>query len=65
MSVVVNTRENPDGQDILRLYLKGSPEKVHEMCDQSTLPSDYQDVLDLYTSKGYRVIALAYKNIDE
>lgn len=34
------------------------------MCDPASLPTDYQDVLDLYTSKGYRVIALASKNID-
>lgn len=57
MSAIVKNHE--DGS--FRLHLKGSPEKVQELCMPHTLPNDFQEVLDLYTVKGYRVIALASK----
>lgn len=41
--------------------MKGSPEKVCELCDASTLPENFTNVLDSYARKGYRVLALAQK----
>ena len=44
-----------------RVFCKGSPEKIETISDPSTLPTDFHKVLDSYTEKGYRVIALATK----
>jgi len=57
MSVLV--RSNQDNS--YRVHLKGSPEKVQELCIPETLPSDFQEILDGYTIQGYRVIAIATK----
>jgi len=44
--------------------VKGSPEKVAELCNKNTLPVEYDRILEEYTNKGYRVIALGYKPMD-
>ena len=44
-------------------YCKGSPEKIKELCMPKTLPDNFNDELNNYTSKGYRVLALASKVI--
>jgi magnesium-transporting ATPase (P-type) len=43
--------------------VKGSPEKIKELSLSQTLPIDYEAVYQAYTQKGYRVIALAYKDL--
>ena len=48
-----------------KAFVKGSPEKISELCNPNTLPKDFQDVLMKYTKEGYRVIALAMKELDE
>ena len=45
-------------------YCKGSPEKIRELCMPKTIPENFNDKLNYYTSKGYRVLALAYKFIE-
>ena len=47
-----------------RAYVKGSPEKVAELCIPGSLPANYQAILSTYTSKGLRVIALAHQVLD-
>ena len=32
-----------------RSFVKGSPEKIFELSEKSTIPSDYDDVLETYT----------------
>ena len=44
-----------------RVFCKGSPEKIETISDPSSLPTNFHSVLDSYTEKGYRVIALATK----
>ena len=44
-----------------RVFCKGSPEKIETISDPTTLPADFHMILDSYTEKGYRVIALATK----
>ncbi len=51
--------------NIFRSFVKGSPEKLIEICIDETIPKDYNKVLDMYTIKGNRVIALASKIITE
>lgn len=43
--------------------MKGSPEKISELCDPNSLPSNYDEVMSNYTKDGYRVIALATKEL--
>jgi predicted P-type ATPase len=45
------------------LYCKGSPEKIAELSKPETLPKDYQSILTSFTKEGYRVIAVAKKNL--
>ena len=62
MTVVTNIIEDHEegfSQPSTYVFCKGSPEKVEGMCNPSTMPSDYRAVLNTYTRKGYRIIALA------
>jgi cation-transporting ATPase 13A3/4/5 len=45
------------------IYCKGSPEKIESLCVRQTIPADFQSVLQTYTNQGFRVIALAYKEM--
>mmetsp|Transcript_36061 Transcript_36061/g.55376 ORF Transcript_36061/g.55376 Transcript_36061/m.55376 type:complete len:167 (-) Transcript_36061:1212-1712(-) len=47
-----------------RAYAKGSPEMIASLCLPETVPKSYTAVLDEYTKKGYRVIALGYKMLE-
>ena len=46
-----------------KIFSKGSPEKIKEICDQNTIPPDFNDVYTYYSSKGYRILGMAYKNL--
>ena len=59
MSVVVRELSKPH----LRLFVKGSPEKLRELCEASSIPSDFHQVLEHYAQNGYRVLAGAYRDI--
>lgn len=45
------------------VFSKGAPEMIFSLCDQRTLPSDVHDRLHEYTEKGYRVLALATREL--
>lgn len=57
MSVIV--RNFYDGS--FKAYVKGSPERIQELCDPSSLPKNYEEILQIYTECGYRVLALAQR----
>lgn len=46
-----------------KAFVKGSPEKIAELCKAGSLPEDIDAILANYTMQGYRVIALAVKNL--
>lgn len=46
-------------------FVKGSPEKIQELCDPSTLPHNYEEILEIYTKEGFRVIGLATKALPD
>jgi magnesium-transporting ATPase (P-type) len=46
-------------------FVKGSPEKISELCIPESLPVDFNEVMSSYTKEGYRVIALAYKELGD
>ncbi|KAI0363131.1 hypothetical protein BV20DRAFT_1068713 [Pilatotrama ljubarskyi] len=48
----------------MEIYVKGAPEVMAEICDKSSFPSDYDDLLSYYTKRGYCVIAMAGKSIE-
>jgi len=44
-------------------FVKGSPEKIIELCKPESIPDNYVSILDSYTKKGYRVIAAGMKSL--
>ena len=46
-------------------FVKGSPEKIQELCDPSTLPHNYEEILEIYTKEVFRVIGLATKPLPD
>jgi cation-transporting P-type ATPase 13A3/4/5 len=59
MSCIV---EGKDGK--LTAFMKGSPEMIKHLVKKTeTFPDNFHSVLEDYTSEGYRVLALAYKDI--
>lgn len=45
------------------IYLKGAPECMKEVCRPDSFPIDYEELLNYYTHRGYRVIGCASKSI--
>ncbi|RKP21240.1 hypothetical protein ROZALSC1DRAFT_27340 [Rozella allomycis CSF55] len=59
-SVIVQRKDSND----LKVYVKGAPESLRGLCVD--LKKDlFDSQLKIYTSLGYRVIAVAYKNINQ
>ena len=46
-----------------KAFVKGSPEKISELCKSESLPQEFGEILAKYTMQGYRVIAIAMKNL--
>lgn len=59
MSVV--TRYCSD--DSLIGFVKGSPEMIHSLSRESSIPYDYFDALEKYTKDGLRVLAFGYRKL--
>ncbi|EHB13962.1 Putative cation-transporting ATPase 13A4 [Heterocephalus glaber] len=45
-------------------FMKGAPERVVSFCQPETVPTSFISELQIYTTQGFRVIALAYKNLE-
>ncbi|XP_044224784.1 polyamine-transporting ATPase 13A3-like isoform X1 [Thunnus albacares] len=60
MSVVVRRL----GEKHMDAYLKGAPEIVASLCKQHTVPQSFTETLETYTRQGFRVIALAYRQLE-
>ena len=50
-------------ENFFKVFCKGSPEKIKELCNQSTIPDNFDNILNNYTTKGYRVLGMAGKSI--
>ncbi|CCF55865.1 hypothetical protein KAFR_0A04300 [Kazachstania africana CBS 2517] len=57
MSVIVK----PSGDEVYWAFTKGAPEVIMSLCNKSTLPNDYEEILHKYTHAGHRVIACSGK----
>ena len=51
--------------DQLSIYTKGSPESMKNIFDSNTVPSNYEETLKKYTSRGFRVLALGSRLISK
>ena len=58
MSVIAYDNEK------FKIYSKGSPEKIKELCNKNSLPEDYNTVFETLSKKGYRILSLAHKEAD-
>uniref|UniRef100_A0A2M4CH50 Cation-transporting ATPase n=1 Tax=Anopheles darlingi TaxID=43151 RepID=A0A2M4CH50_ANODA len=61
MSVI--TRKVSDNH--FNVYVKGSPEMISSLCLTESIPEDFQTQLGFYAQQGYRIIAIAYKQLDK
>ncbi|CAH0562025.1 unnamed protein product [Brassicogethes aeneus] len=59
MSVVSRNLQEP----CMTAFVKGAPEKIKSMCNRESLPNNFDTLLSEYTVQGFRVIAIAYKNL--
>ena len=50
-------------QNYFKIFCKGAPERIKEICDPKTIPPDFNEVYKYYSSKGFRILGLAFKNI--
>ncbi|XP_042354316.1 polyamine-transporting ATPase 13A3-like isoform X2 [Plectropomus leopardus] len=60
MSVVVRRL----GEKHMNAFLKGAPEVVASLCKQHTVPQSFTETLETYTRQGFRVIALAHRQLE-
>ncbi|CAL8281134.1 unnamed protein product [Lota lota] len=60
MSVVVRRL----GEKHMDSYLKGAPEVVAKLCKEDTVPESFAEILEAYTRQGFRVIALAHRQLE-
>ncbi|KAL9123309.1 MAG: hypothetical protein Q9187_000148 [Circinaria calcarea] len=60
-SVVVRQFRSSGGD----IYVKGAPECMKDICRLESFPLDYEELLNYYTHRGFRVIACATKHIIE
>ena len=44
-------------------FVKGSPEMIHTLSRENTIPYDYFDALEKYTKDGLRVLAFGFKTM--
>lgn len=60
-SVIVRDAQNSGG----KVYVKGAPECMKDICNPASFPTDYEDLLTFYTHRGFRVIACATKRFQK
>jgi len=58
-SVVVRQFGSPGGH----IFVKGAPECMRDICRPESFPPDYEELLNFYTHRGFRVIGCAAKKI--
>lgn len=61
MSVICQSYDDDD--DEIKVFVKGAPEVMEEICLSESIPENFHELLSHYTHSGYRVIACATKTI--
>lgn len=62
MSVLVRKLPSEDSR-LMHVFVKGAPEKIKQLSHTDSIPDDFYEVLASLTQKGYRVLAIGYKQI--
>jgi cation-transporting ATPase 13A2 len=44
-----------------RAYIKGSPEMIAQLSVKESMPENFEEILNIYTESGYRVLGLGHK----
>ncbi|XP_018422450.1 PREDICTED: probable cation-transporting ATPase 13A4 [Nanorana parkeri] len=52
------------GEPKFLVFLKGAPEVIVKFCKEDTVPINFLFLLNQYTVQGFRVIGMAYKNLE-
>lgn len=60
MSVVCRNEKDSS----LKVFTKGAPETIKQLCLPSTIPAGFDKILEEYSKQGLRILGLAYKQID-
>jgi magnesium-transporting ATPase (P-type) len=60
MSVIASSTQNPKSAFV---YCKGAPETMLKIMKGDGIPGNYKETLEKYTSCGFRVLAVASKEI--
>ncbi|CCD71142.1 Cation-transporting ATPase [Caenorhabditis elegans] len=50
-------------EDSMKAYCKGSPEMIMSLCRPETVPENFHDIVEEYSQHGYRLIAVAEKEL--
>lgn len=45
-------------------FVKGSPEMIQTLCTEDSLPRDFEEVLEVYTREGLRVLGMSYRILE-
>ncbi|GAU95269.1 hypothetical protein RvY_06915 [Ramazzottius varieornatus] len=53
------------GDDHFIYLAKGAPEKIITLCQIESIPEDFQEQLDVFTQRGSRVLAVAWKSLQD
>ncbi|ORX61100.1 hypothetical protein BCR36DRAFT_408082 [Piromyces finnis] len=68
MSVIVRRmyfeESNLTVSNSLEVFVKGAPEVIRDICKNKTIPLEFNQKLHKLVNKGYRVIAVGYKTIE-
>ena len=59
MSVLVKNLN----EEYFKIYCKGSPEKIRELCCAEPIPSNFNRILTYYSKEGLIILALSFKMI--
>lgn len=60
MSTIVKKLNQKD----FLLFVKGSPEKIFELCVKESIPESFHTTLDFYAQKGFRILAFGVKKLN-
>lgn len=60
-SVIVRQRGDPGAH----VFVKGAPEVMKDICQSSSIPSEFDSLINYYTHRGFRVIACASKYLSK
>ena len=60
MSVVVHSVEKDEYSTIV----KGSPEQIRSLCTDESIPFEFDEILQILTLQGFRVVAFAKKSLN-